>query len=418
MKVLFGSLLLFAGGLAIPAVAFAQTMVAKTINFTGAPQPQAELLTLSGLTPGKALTKDEIEAAAHRLDDSGLFASVQYSNAAGVLTFTLEPSAKAQMQVVQYGNFVWYTQAELNDAVHAKLPLFTGSVPANGELKDQVAQTLATLLKERGIDAKVESQEALGGRLEYRIATPPVVVVDMQIQNVDWKSDPVLSSVRQAQVGIDYLEGITQKGVHENLAYALKELGYLDENVGQIGHAEPKLEAGRIGVVMTGAAEPGARYTIARVNLPAPVGTVSATELASSDHQVKAGGIPAPSLVGNTVARMAFVYQGHGFLDAKSSVEASKDAAAHTMSYTFQVTPGEVYHMRDVVYASDLNVDQKTQLQKAWTLPKGAAYEREPVNRTLMSLKTLCAGRPAQEKLIPDAATHEVDVGLSCKFQR
>jgi hypothetical protein len=208
MKILFARLLL-AIGLTLSAVAAAQSMVVKTIEFTGAPQPQAELLTLSGLTPGKTYSKDDIEAAMGRLDQSGLFSSVQYSTKPGVLTFTLEPSAKAQMQRARYANFVWYTQAELNEAVHSRLPLFTGSVPADGELKDQVAQTLVTILKQRGIDAKVGSQGVSGGVLEYRIVSPQVVVSDLRIDNVRWDSDPLLESVRHAQLGVEYLEGVT-----------------------------------------------------------------------------------------------------------------------------------------------------------------------------------------------------------------
>jgi len=412
------SYLLLAVWLALPTLCFAQTMVAKTITFTGAPQSQAELLTLSGLKPGATLTKDDIDAAANRLDASGLFSSVQYSTAPGILTFTLEPSAKAQMERVRYQNFVWYTQKELNDAVHARLPLFTGSVPGNGPLKDQVAQTLVAILKERGIDATVDSEGVAGGQFEYRIVSPPIVVSDLQIENIRWDSDPVLDSVRHALINVEYLEGLSQTGVHENLSYALKELGFLDETVGPIAHGEPKLEAGRIGVVMTGAATPGSRYKVAHVTLPALVGTVTAGDL-ESEHQVKPGGLPSPSLVRNTVARMAFVFQGHGFLDAKSSVDSSQDSAAHTMSYTFTVAPGLVYHMRDLLFAADLNADQKAQLTQAWNLPKGAVYEREPVERTLLlSLKTLCAGHPASEKLIPDQATHQVDVSLSCKPQR
>ena len=36
----------------------------------------------------------------------------------------------------------------------------------------------------------------------------------------------------------------------------------------------------------------------------------------------------------------------------------------------------------------------------------------------LQSLKTLCMGHSAFEKLRPDAATHQVDVALSCAPQR
>jgi len=409
--------LLLAGCLTLSSAAFAQATIIKTIEFTGAPQSQADLLKLSGLTPGNAYSHDDIEAAMHRLDDSGLFSSVQYSGKPGALVFTLEPTAGAQMQRVRYANFVWYTQAELNDAVKKKLPLFTGSVPADGALKDQVAHALVDLLKQRGIDATVDSEGVAGGALEYRIATPPVIVTDLQIENIRWDSDPVLESVRHAMVNVEYLEGISQQGVHENLGYALKELGFLDESVGPIAHADPKVEASRISVVMTGAATPGNRYKVARVTLPALAGTVKASDL-ESDHQVKAGGLPSPSLVQNTVARMAFVFQGHGFLDAKASVDSTKDSAAYTMSYSFAVVPGEVYHMRDLLFAADLSADQEAQLTQAWTLQKGAVYERMPVDRTLGTLKTLCTGRPASTKLIPDSATHQVDVSLSCKFQR
>jgi outer membrane protein assembly factor BamA len=415
--------LLLAASLALPCVApvvaSAQSMVAKTITFTGAPQSQADLLTLSGLTPGKTLTKDDIDAAANRLDASGLFSSVQWSANAGVLTFTLESSARAQMQQVRYANFVWYTQSELNAAVQAKLPLFTGSVPANGELKDQVAQTLVAILKQRGIDATVDSVGISGGKFEYKITSPKVVVTDLQIENIRWDSDPTLTSVRQAMVDVDYLEGITQQGVHENTAYALKELGFLDATVGPIAHSEPKVEANRIAVVMTGAATPGARYKIARVTLPTPIGTVTASELESGDQQIKLGGLPSPSLVQNTTARMAAVFQRHGFLDAKSSVDTLQDNTAHTVSYTFAVAPGEVYRMRDLLFAADLNPDQKAQLSQAWKLPKGAVYESDPVNRTLLvTLKTLCAGHAPTRKLVSDPATHQVDITLSCQPQR
>jgi hypothetical protein len=321
------------------------------------------------------------------------------------------------MQRARYANFVWYTQAELNEAVHSRLPLFTGSVPADGELKDQVAQTLVTILKQRGIDAKVESQGVSGGLLEYRIVSPQVVVSDLRIDNVRWDSDPLLESVRHAQLGVEYLEGVTQRGVHDNLAYGLMELGFLDASVGPIGHDEPKMEGNRIGVVMTGSATPGDRYKVGRVTLPTPVGTVTAGELADSEHQVKPGGLPSPSLEKNTTARVAFVFQGHGYLDARASVDTSRDLAAHTVNYTFGVTPGEVYHLRDVLYAADLTAEQKAQMAREWKLPKGAIFERAPINRMLMSLKTICNGHPAMEKLTPVPGTHEVDVSLSCIAQ-
>ncbi len=48
--------------------------------------------------------------------------------------------------------------------------------------------------------------------------------------------------MRKALVGAEYLEGITQKAVDGNISYALKELGFLDETLGPITHADPVVE--------------------------------------------------------------------------------------------------------------------------------------------------------------------------------
>ncbi len=169
---------------------------------------------------------------------------------------------------------------------------------------------------------------------------------------------------------------------------------------------------------MTGSAVPGPRYKVARVTLPPPTGTVTAKDL-QSEFQVQQGGLPSPSLVQNTVARLAFVFAGHGFLDATSDVDPVKDSAAHTMSYTFHVVPGDVYHVRDVFFGPGLNPDQKTQLLQGWKLPKGSVYERMVVAQSLMApaAKGFCSGHPATEQLLPDKATHAVDIKLSCGIQ-
>ncbi len=397
----------------------AQSVLIKSITFEGASQAQAELLTLSGLTPGKSLTKDDIEAAMHRLDDSGLFANIQYGVSAGTLTFTLEPNARSQMQRVQYQNFVWYTPDQLNDAIHTHLPLFTGSVPTSGELKTQIARILEAVLKQRGIEATVASRDLAGGKVEYSITSPQVIVADLQIENIRFDSDQVLTSLRQGIVGAEYLEGVTQRAVQENLSYALKELGYLDETVSAIGHADPKVDPARISVTMTGTATPGDRYRVARVTLPPLAGTIAAADL-NSEHQVKAGGLPSPSLVSNTVARLAYVFIGRGFLDATSAVASTQDNVAHTVSYTFSVVPGDTYRMRTLLFAPSVNAPQQAQLLQAWKLPKDAVYDRATTTRSLLdpAVKTVCVGHSATEQLLPDKSTHELDIQLSCGSPR
>jgi outer membrane protein assembly factor BamA len=395
----------------------AQSIVAKNILFTGAPQYQpAELLKLSGLTPGARLTQPEIEAAMNKLDSSGLFAGIEFKTSGDTLTFLLEPRAKTQSEQAIYGNFVWYTPEQLNALVHDRVPLFNGTVPADGELAQQVQHALEAILKEQhGIDATVTSRGIAGGRIEYSITTPKVVVGELHIANVDFASDPQLTYVQAGISGSEYLNGITAKQVQGNVGAALEELGYLDQTVGPITLAEPKADRLRIVVDLNGTAVPGAKYTVSRVTFPEPLGTVSAKDF-ESEHAVKAGGPPAPSLVSNTVFGVRNAFHSHGFLDAAVAVTQQKDAGAHTIAFTFKAEPGQLYHMRSLVFAGNMTAQQQSILAQNWKLPKGAVYEERIADQSLeaKSVALVCGGPVVVKKLAPDKQTHEVDVSLAC----
>ena len=400
----------------LAASAAAQTFTPKSIVFSGVPADQtAELLKVTQLTAGKPVTKDELEAAMHRLDDTGLFNGINYGFTGGVLTFTLEPLKKAEAQRVVYTNFVMFNPEDLTVEVHKRLPLFDGTVPNTGGEAAQVERTLEAILKDRGISATVKSDSVMGGRIDYSIATPPVIVGDIQIENVRFDSDPQLVAVRRGLVGQDYLGDVSNRAVSGNLAAALEELGYLDQTIGPVKPASPVITPSRITVSLTGTAMPGPRYTVAKVVFPALAGTVTEKDYVS-DFQVKPGGPASPSLVKNTQLRMQDVFQAHGFLDAQSSVTPSKDATAHTMSYTFQVMPGEVYRMRLLLFDPSLSDPRKRDLMSAWTLTRGVAYDRATAFHSTRSepAKAICGGRPAAFTLLPQKSTHEVDVSLSC----
>lgn len=411
---LLPALLLLAGTLAA-----AQSIVPRTIVFEGAPQfPQADLLKLSGLAPGTKLTQPEIEAAMNRLADSGLFTGVNFKTSNDTLTFTLEPSAHAQTQRVAYTNFVWYTPEQLNAEVHTRVPLFTGNVPADGNVAEAVKVALVAILKEeQGLTATVEAQAVSGGRLDYTITTPRVVVGELHIQNVDFDSDPGLANVRNGIGNSEFIDGITQKSVTGNLASALEELGYLDQSIGPITLANPRLSGDRRRVIvnLNGTATPGPLYKVATITFPKPIGNVTTTDF-RSDFAVKPGGPPAPSLVANTTAGVRHAYERHGYLNAAVSVETRKNTADHTVSYTWSVAPDQLYRMRALVFPASINVQQKSILTQSWQLHPGDVYDEQIAESSLNTrpAREVCPNSEVKMDLVPDKATHEVDINLSC----
>src|SRR6202012_328176 len=114
----------------LSATLHAQSYSPKEIRFEGAKAyAPADLLATAGLKQGAAVSVKEIEAAMQRLADTGLFSDPRYAVNSQALTLTLTPIDPKQTLPVRYVNFVWWQPGELTSLVHARVPLFHGTVP-------------------------------------------------------------------------------------------------------------------------------------------------------------------------------------------------------------------------------------------------------------------------------------------------
>src|SRR6267378_2856395 len=117
--------------------------------------------TLSGLQIGAQVGKDDLQAAADKLVQSGLFAKVKYnfqSRTDGVaLTFHVEEAPRI---AAYFDNLPWFADSELNEAIRAKLPFYDGTLPEAGAVVDQAAEALGQFLVTHGLQAAIEHQVA------------------------------------------------------------------------------------------------------------------------------------------------------------------------------------------------------------------------------------------------------------------
>src|SRR5713101_7348889 len=101
---------------------------------------EAQVVVMSGLQNGAQTGKDDLQAAADKLVQSGLFAKVRYnfqSRTDGlVVTFHVEETPRIP---TYFDNLPWFADSELNDAIRAKLPFYDGSLPEAGAVVDQAA---------------------------------------------------------------------------------------------------------------------------------------------------------------------------------------------------------------------------------------------------------------------------------------
>ncbi len=393
---------------------WAQTFSFRTITFTGAPQySQGELMRMSGLAVNHAYTDAELKAALGKLNDSGLFARINYRSDGASLTVELEPAEKGQARPVTYTNFVFYKPEELNAKVHALLPGFNGTVPVNGDLEQKVARALETVLKERGITATVNSIGGSGGGVDYSIASPPVVVGKVAVTGVNLGSDNRLMGIRDRVAGSDYTQGVTEEALRTNLTDAYHDLGYVNFAVGPVTHGAAEVSGGKITVDLTGSAVTGPQYTIAAVTLPAGTSRVPKEEIERA-NQLKVGAPASRIEVLSTQARVGQVFQSYGYLDEKTTVEPVRNDVARTVGYTVSTVTGEAYKFR-ALQTPGLTEEQSTAVRAAFKLPQGALYDAAalgPLNAA--GFKTMCGGKPLRLGLKKDAPTREVDVMAGC----
>jgi outer membrane protein insertion porin family len=132
-----------------------------------------EVVATSGLKTGEPFSVGQLDAAAQKLVDSGLFTKVGYRTTTKgtqvTIVFQVVESKGGSSRVV-YDNFVWFTNEELTAAIRRDVPAFDGSAPNAGTMTDRIRQALQNLLKERQIEGNVEYAPTETGEHLYTIA--------------------------------------------------------------------------------------------------------------------------------------------------------------------------------------------------------------------------------------------------------
>ena len=152
----FGMLFLVFGAAATLAAAQDARVIGR-IEFEGLQQITAdEALATTELKTERPFKVEEVDAAAQRLLDSGLFKEVGYrTRSAGnkvTITFQVEEAKGGDAPVV-FDNFIWFTDDQLYDSVRRAVPSFTGRAPNVGTMPEESRVPPATL-NEQKIPAK------------------------------------------------------------------------------------------------------------------------------------------------------------------------------------------------------------------------------------------------------------------------
>jgi outer membrane protein insertion porin family len=316
-----------------------------------------------------------------------------------------------------FQNFVWFTPGDLTAAIHAKVPLFHGSLPEAGNQIEAVTSALQQALAARNLGATVASSIVEPGAghpdriVAFAAVKHPVVVGPVDLAGISPEMQPAMQQQIAALAGRPYNEGLAGVTTVEALLAPYREAGYVGATIAGFSRT-PTDASDRTQVAISGKVEAGEIYRVSALTYPGtPV--LSVADFASA-AKLRPGDIASGKALRETLAPVEQAYRNQGYLDVLAVADPTLDPATHHVAYTVSVTPGDQYHLRSV-HALNLDPAAQADFNRGWLMQPGDLYSPGYVATFLKSNTALraLATYTASFKASADPQTHLVDLTIT-----
>jgi len=390
---------------------------------------EPQVATTSGLQIGMEIGRDDLQTAADKLVQSGLFAHVKYnfqSRADGlVVIFHLD---EAERIPAYFDNLPWFTDGELNDAIRAKLPFYDGTLPTAGAVVDQASEIAGEFLAAHGLQAAIEHQVAAnpngeGNIQEFRIDGAALKISSLEFSDASLNTSKVVQQELAELKGKPYSRMAIDLFLTEQVRPIYQKQGYLRAKLGPpeirlTGNPNQKLpEQIPVFVPVT----PGAVYKWKGAEFSG--NSLLSTETLNADLGLKADDVADGMAMEAGFERIREEYAHVGYLDAKIDPVATYDDQAHTIRYKVHIDEGKSYKF-NVLTITGLSPTAEKRLRDAWAIPQGEVFDKAIFEEFLTKLETkpseIFHNLPVHYENVghwiqPDEANHTVDVLLDFK---
>lgn len=401
------------------------------IEFEGLKQiAPEEALATSGLQLDQPFKVEDVDAAAQRLLDSGIFKQLGYrTRTVGnkvTIIFQVE-EAKGGDSPVIFDNFIWFSQEQLLEAVRKDVPTFTGRAPNAGKMPEAITLALQRLLTEQKIPGTVEyiaSQDLAGHMLGHVFS---VTGVKMPIctfhfpgaQNVSEAKLAAVSKVELADT--DYSSELLRGFAGLKLFELYRELGQLRAKFSApVAKPDPTCKNG---VDLTIPVAEGLIYSWAQSDWTGA--TAFTADQLNQTLGIKPGNVANGLKFDRGLSALTKAYGRQGYLDAVVRPQPEFDDSAQKVTYKIEVREGLQFRMGSLLFKGLAERDAKA-LRDAWSLRRGEVFDEgyvkedfytKDIGNALQSLfeERRAVGKPPPQlatKLTPHKDTLTIDVTL------
>ena len=352
-----------------------------------------QAIAMAQLEKNSQVGKAELQAAADRLLQTGMFQKVNYSfktvGEALTVTFQLEESRRVP---IYFDNFPWFDDRELGDAIRTKVPFFDGTLPEGGAVVDQATDAVKELLAAHKLDVTVEHQLLEAPLADGNVQEFHAEGAAFHISTVEF-GDPALAAnhtVRQQLLDVEgkpFSRMTIDLFLSEQLRPLYLQKGYLRAKLGPpevrlTGNPNQKLPD-QIPVFIP--IVPGDVYHWKEVIAS---GNARLSEITiANDFGLKAGDIADGMKIEAGVEHIREDYGHFGYLDAKIDAVPTYNDQAHTVSYALSIVEGPQYRFNNMVLTG-LSPAAERRLHQMWSIEPGTVFDKTTYEQLLTKLQS------------------------------
>ncbi len=354
---------------------------------------EGQIAALTGLQTGMQVGREELQKAADKLVASGLFATVKYDFKTRTEGLTLDFHVTESLRVpAYYDNFPWFGDSELNDAIHAQLPFFDGTLPEAGNVVDVAADAIHGLLAAHKLDLPVQHQ-VVGNPLgdgniqQFTVEGAGLKIASLSFSDAALLANPVVQQHLSEINGKPYSRTTIDVFLAEQIRPVYLRQGYLKA---KLGPPEVRLSG-----------PPTAKLP---EQLPVYVPVATGEVYHFSDAQwygnnvissialdaylgLKNGAVANGMEMEAALEQIREEYGRRGYLDATVQPESSFDDAAHTVSYKIAIAEGKQYHMGGWVITG-ISTNGESRVRTTFPIAAGDVFDKIKYEDYLVQLQS------------------------------
>ena len=370
---------------------------------------EAQIVTITGLTVGSEIGRTDLQAAADKLTQTGLFEKISYhfeTRTGVVVTYHVEESPRIP---AYFDNIPWFADSELVDAIRKKLPYFDGTLPEGGGAVDQAADAIKELIASHGLQVTLQ-HEVTGnpdgdGKIQmFRVEGPSLRIEKLEFSDAGLLSSKAVQQHLEEIVGKPYSRMTIDLFLTEAIRPVYLAKGCLHSKLGPpeirlTGDPNQKLPE-QVPVFVP--ADPGPVYHWKEIHWTGNA-TVSEFTL-SGDVGLKPGDVADGMKIEAGWDHIREEFAHHGYLDAKVDPVPTFDESAHTVSYSVTIHEGKQYRFGKMVLTG-LSPAAEKKLHAAWRIPQGEIFDKIKYEEVLTKLQL------HQEQIFGELPLHYESVG-------